>query len=107
MSDKPPLTSTWQAPSNLAIVKYWGKKGIQEPVNPSISFSLSRANTTTKVNLIEKKGGSFSFNLGQKAAPGFENKIQSFLNAIKARLPIVANYYFDIEAQILFPIVLA
>ena len=30
----------WQAPSNIALVKYWGKYGEQLPENPSISFTL-------------------------------------------------------------------
>ena len=29
------------APSNIALVKYWGKKNTQIPSNPSISFTLN------------------------------------------------------------------
>ena len=32
---------TWSSPSNIALVKYWGKKEHQIPENPSISFTLS------------------------------------------------------------------
>ena len=28
----------WQSPSNIALVKYWGKRGKQLPQNPSKSF---------------------------------------------------------------------
>ena len=28
----------WIAPSNIALVKYWGKKSVQLPENPSMSF---------------------------------------------------------------------
>ncbi|MEW6136461.1 MAG: hypothetical protein AB1583_12200, partial [Bacteroidota bacterium] len=35
------LTTTWECPSNIAIVKYWGKRGFQLPANPSLSFTLS------------------------------------------------------------------
>jgi diphosphomevalonate decarboxylase len=31
---------TWRSPSNIAIVKYWGKHGDQLPRNPSFSFTL-------------------------------------------------------------------
>ena len=31
----------WQAPSNIAIVKYWGKTSPQLPKNASLSFALS------------------------------------------------------------------
>ena len=30
----------WNSPSNIALVKYWGKKDNQIPQNPSISFTL-------------------------------------------------------------------
>jgi len=39
----------WISPSNLAIIKYWGKHGIQLPQNPSISLTLSEAQTRTKL----------------------------------------------------------
>ena len=35
----------WRSPSNIAIVKYWGKHGVQLPQNPSLSFTLSSAAT--------------------------------------------------------------
>ena len=38
---------SWKSPSNLAIIKYWGKHGIQLPRNPSISFTLESAFTHT------------------------------------------------------------
>jgi len=30
---------TWQSPSNIALVKYWGKSEPQIPKNASISFT--------------------------------------------------------------------
>ena len=41
---------TWSSPANIALIKYWGKKGIQQPINPSLSFTLSRAKTLTQVS---------------------------------------------------------
>ncbi|MDH3323064.1 MAG: diphosphomevalonate decarboxylase, partial [Flavobacteriaceae bacterium] len=38
---------TWQSPSNIALVKYWGKSDPQIPKNPSISFTLNNCHTTT------------------------------------------------------------
>ena len=35
----------WSAPSNIALVKYWGKKENQIPANPSISFTLNNCKT--------------------------------------------------------------
>jgi diphosphomevalonate decarboxylase len=45
----------WNSPSNIAIVKYWGKKENQIPQNPSISFTLSKCYTTTSVEFKPKK----------------------------------------------------
>jgi diphosphomevalonate decarboxylase len=49
------LKSFWRSPSNIAIVKYWGKKPLQIPANPSISFTLDKVYTETSVELIETK----------------------------------------------------
>ncbi len=42
----------WSAPSNIALVKYWGKKDNQIPANPSISFTLNNCKTITKLDFI-------------------------------------------------------
>ena len=39
----------WSAPSNIALVKYWGKKENQIPANPSISFTLNNCKTITSL----------------------------------------------------------
>jgi diphosphomevalonate decarboxylase len=54
----------WSAPSNIALVKYWGKKENQIPANPSVSFTLNNCKTVTilaftkKIN--DEKFNSFS-----------------------------------------------
>ena len=42
----------WQSPSNIAIVKYWGKRpGMKQiPQNPSVSFTLSKCRTETSID---------------------------------------------------------
>ena len=42
--------TTWRSPSNIAFVKYWGKKGHQIPANPSLSMTLKECFTETKVS---------------------------------------------------------
>ena len=45
---------SWSAPSNIALVKYWGKKDNQNnqiPANPSVSFTLNSCKTETKIFL--------------------------------------------------------
>lgn len=50
-------TITWQSPSNIALIKYWGKHGNQLPNNASLSLTLSQATTTTSLSL-KRKGKS-------------------------------------------------
>ena len=55
--------SSWKSPSNIALVKYWGKKDLQIPKNPSLSFTLSNCFTICKIkfsssNVSNKSGRS-------------------------------------------------
>ena len=55
---------TWSAPSNIALVKYWGKKDNQIPANPSVSFTLNHCKTITKLDFAKKENNeNFSFDL--------------------------------------------
>ena len=45
---------TWESPSNIALIKYWGKKKDQIPENPSISFTLTNCKTITTVSYSKK-----------------------------------------------------
>lgn len=47
---------TARFPSNIALVKYWGKQGNQMPCNASLSMTLSRAQTEVRLHCTEKKG---------------------------------------------------
>ena len=46
---------TCSAPSNIALVKYWGKGDIQIPKKTSISFTLKNCKTITKLSFQRKK----------------------------------------------------
>ena len=56
---------TWKSPSNIALIKYWGKKEDQIPQNPSISFTLDTCTTVTKLTYKKRaeKDSNFSFDL--------------------------------------------
>jgi diphosphomevalonate decarboxylase len=64
---------TWRSPSNIALIKYWGKFGNQLPANPSISFTLSTSATTTRLRWEEAKGhgGQIAGIAGWKTRPRF------------------------------------
>jgi len=46
---------SWRCPSNIAIVKYWGKKENQFPCNASVSMTLTHSSTEIEMYLSEKK----------------------------------------------------
>ena len=97
---------TWSAPSNIALVKYWGKKDKQVPANPSISFTLNHCKTITKLGFSKKENnGNFSFDLLFEGKPkeDFKPKIEKFLERIELYLPFLKNYHFTIDTQNTFP----
>ena len=99
-------TVSWKSPSNIALIKYWGKYGRQLPSNPSISLTLSVAHTITKINYQYHEngnGGDVQFNFEGKKKPEFRDKIVNFLNGIHDILPILKHLDLDIESKNSFP----
>jgi diphosphomevalonate decarboxylase len=97
----------WKAPSNIALVKYWGKKDNQIPANPSISFTLDACATRTslKFRRLEKTGNSFSFDFLFEGKPkeSFKPKIITFFNRVEDYLPFLKQYHFEIDSTNSFP----
>ncbi|WP_264548415.1 diphosphomevalonate/mevalonate 3,5-bisphosphate decarboxylase family protein [Flavobacterium sp. N2820] len=96
----------WSAPSNIALVKYWGKKEHQIPANPSISFTLNNCKTITKLEVVKKsENNSFSFDLlfEGKSKEDFKPKIQKFFERIEKYCPFLKEYHFKIDTQNTFP----
>ena len=96
----------WSAPSNIALVKYWGKKHNQIPANPSISFTLKNCKTITKLSFIKKENNSaFSFELLFNGQPkeDFKPKIQKFFERAFIYLPFLKEYHFTIDTLNTFP----
>jgi diphosphomevalonate decarboxylase len=96
----------WSAPSNIALVKYWGKKDNQIPANPSVSFTLDNCKTITKLAFAKKENdGKFSFDLLFEGQPkeDFKPKIQKFLERIEIYLPFLKDYHFTIDTKNTFP----
>jgi diphosphomevalonate decarboxylase len=93
---------TWKSPSNIALVKYWGKYPVQLPANPSISFTLSAAATTTTLKY--KKGtGKMTVFLEGKEAPSFLPKIHTFLERTQTLFPFTDQYDFEVHTSNSFP----
>jgi diphosphomevalonate decarboxylase len=98
---------TYKAPSNIALVKYWGKKADQIPANPSISFTLDACATTTSISYakLNDKGDDFSFELffEGKSKEDFKPKIQTFFTRIEEYVPFLKEYHLRIETSNSFP----
>ncbi len=96
----------WSAPSNIALVKYWGKKAHQIPANPSVSFTLQNCKTITTLTFNKKeKHEAFGFDLlfeGQ-SKEDFKPKIQKFFERIERYCPYLKQYHFIIDTQNTFP----
>ncbi|ULC60124.1 diphosphomevalonate decarboxylase [Flaviramulus sp. BrNp1-15] len=97
---------TWSSPSNIALVKYWGKKERQIPENPSISFTLNNCKTITKLTFSKKQnhsGFSFEVFLDDEKKDDFKPKIETFFNRVEQYLPFLKDFHFKIETSNTFP----
>jgi diphosphomevalonate decarboxylase len=103
---KPVATSAWKAPSNIAIVKYWGKKGIQLPVNPSVSLSLKNSCTRTEVALFPKtttEDLQLKFFFEGKENGQFAARVLKYLNQIAPEYDFLWQYAVEIKSSNTFP----
>lgn len=99
-------TYTWQTPSNIALVKYWGKSNPQIPKNASISFTLNNCNTITTIDF-EKKSNtnkvSFELFFEGKKKDDFKPKIAEFFKRIVKYCPYILDYDMVINSENSFP----
>ena len=96
----------WSSPSNIALVKYWGKKDKQIPANPSVSFTLNNCKTITNLAFAKKENQeNFSFDLLFEGKPkeDFKPKIQQFFERVLVYLPFLKDYHFTIDTKNTFP----
>jgi len=99
--------TSWEAPSNIALVKYWGKFKDQIPANPSLSFTLSNCHSKTTLNyrLRSEVSDDYSidFYLDDEPKEDFIPKIKTFFDRIEAYLPFLKSYDFEIRSTNSFP----
>lgn len=91
------------SPSNIALVKYWGKKGEQIPANPSISFTLNNCATTTELMYSPAHEFSFSVLLDGQPEKSFEPKIDKFIQRILPYCPYIKELKLEINTFNSFP----
>lgn len=95
----------WRSPSNIALIKYWGKKEDQIPQNPSLSFTLDKSFTETHIEyrFSKNSGKTIDFTFEGKSYPEFESRIQSFVRTLAAYLPFIDHLSLKIESHNSFP----
>ncbi|WP_245748474.1 diphosphomevalonate/mevalonate 3,5-bisphosphate decarboxylase family protein [Neolewinella agarilytica] len=97
----------WRSPSNIALVKYWGKHGNQLPQNASVSFTLSGAatDTTLRYKSRQEAGESVEVALLLDGTPnsGFTERTKAFLEKLLPVYPFLKQLSFTIETSNSFP----
>ena len=96
-------TAAEVCPSNIALIKYWGKYENQIPANPSISYTLSQCRTITEMEFAEGEDFSVKLFLSGKEEPKFAEKIAKYLAGIEKYLPWVLRGSFVIKTENTFP----
>lgn len=97
------MQTSWRCPSNIALVKYWGKRGKQLPANASLSFTLADLYTETTLSCVPDEHIGVMVLLEGVHQPSFEPKIVQFLDRIVHLLPWVAAHRFVVETRNNFP----
>lgn len=101
-----PVFVSWQSPSNIALVKYWGKTGRQLPVNPSVSMTLSQAFTLTTLTALPRRSEGpveLDFWFDGKQNPAFGERMQKFADTINDIFPWLQQVNLKLETKNTFP----
>ena len=94
---------SWKSPSNIALIKYWGKKENQIALNPSISFTLKNCYTSTSVSFIKSNNFQYEFKFHGNHKPEFVPKLDVFFSRIKKYLPSLSKLSLKINSFNSFP----
>jgi diphosphomevalonate decarboxylase len=97
--------SSWESPSNIALIKYWGKKssGVQLPSNASISFTLKNCVSRTSLKYSEQETLEIEVFLDGDKTDSFVPKIQQFLDRISKEFPFLKTGKYKIQTTNSFP----
>ncbi|MEL7427896.1 MAG: diphosphomevalonate decarboxylase, partial [Bacteroidota bacterium] len=96
----------WRSPSNIALVKYWGKYGQQQPRNPSISLTLSQAATDTTLSYGPKENDKdidLAFYFAGELRPDFAKKVEKYFRSLLFVFPFLGQLHLRIDTDNSFP----
>lgn len=100
-----PKVVAWESPSNIALIKYWGKKGNQLPLSPSLSMTLSNSNTQTEIHFRKAGGkeGLISFQFSGESDHPFVNRVKKHIKSLHPYFPFLKNMDLHIISRNTFP----
>lgn len=94
----------WRSPSNIALVKYWGKYGFQLPKNASLSFSLSESFTETRISYrYTENKPKREFLFENEPNEAFAERVWKYLNEIQEIYPFLDQLDISILTENSFP----
>ncbi|CAD0220502.1 diphosphomevalonate decarboxylase [Chryseobacterium sp. D764] len=96
-------TVSESCPSNIALIKYWGKYADQIPANPSISYTLNHCKTNTSMEFIADGAFSVQTFLAGNEEVKFAEKIEKYFKNIEQYLPWILKGKYIIRTENTFP----
>lgn len=97
----------WRSPSNIALVKYWGKHGQQLPRNPSVSLTLTQAATDTTISygpkVDHKRDIELEFYFAGAPRPDFATKVEQYLRSLLPVFPFLRQLHWRVDTDNSFP----
>lgn len=96
---------SWESPSNIALIKYWGKQGEQLPGNASLSVTLKDSATLldTEFWVGNSGAGKFDFYFEDKPAPEFSKRVEKYLKKMEIFFPFLRDIYLKFNSRNTFP----
>lgn len=100
------LKVTWRCPSNIAIVKYWGKHGKQLPCNPSVSLTLNNSYTEVDLSVSPKTGNEdveLSYFFEGERNDAFGKRVAKYLADNIEHFSFLKDHAVEIQSSNSFP----
>ncbi|WP_157974467.1 diphosphomevalonate/mevalonate 3,5-bisphosphate decarboxylase family protein [Lewinella sp. IMCC34183] len=97
----------WRSPSNIALVKYWGKHGDQLPQNASVSLTLDGAATDTTLSYLARRdsgsGVAVELYFAGELNPAFTDRTRKYLERLLPVYPFLRQLALRIDTDNTFP----
>lgn len=93
----------WRSPSNIALVKYWGKKAVQLPSNPSLSITLDKAFTVTRLKAFPSDGRPGISLINGASDHPFLPRLQKLYAWLATEIPFLKEINVEVTTENSFP----